>query len=153
MTWRRWDDDAYLLTELVAALSAPGQTPPGFLDMAKGAFAWRTVDDDLALAALAYDSLLDEGLSARARSQGSTRGLVFTGDGLSVEIQVTGDGIVGQLGPAGRGEISVYTPDGLFAEATADDIGAFTVELPPPGPVRLRCQAGEARFITDWICL
>jgi len=153
MTWQRWDDDAYLVAELVEALGAPGQIPPGLLDLGKGAFTWRTVDEDLALAALAYDSLLDEELSARARSQGSTRGLVFEDAGLSLEIQVTGEGIVGQLGPAGGGEISVWTPDGLFAEATADDVGGFTVELPPPGPVRLRCRTGEARFVTDWICL
>lgn len=150
MTWRRWDDDEHLLTELADALAGQEQVKPEFLRAGREAFTWRTVDEELELAALEYDSLLDDGLLTRARSQTTTRALIFTGGELSVEIQVTTDGIVGQLVPGESGQIALLGPDGPVAETSADDIGCFLLPSPPPGPVRLRCRAGDAGLVTDW---
>jgi hypothetical protein len=153
MTWQRWDDDDELLAELGQALREPGPIAEQFVTAGEGAFAWRTVEEDLALAALAYDSLLDDELAVRARSQSPPRALVFEAPGLAVEVQVSGEGVVGQLTPAGVGEVSLLTPDGPAARADADDIGCFVFGPPPPGPVRLECRTSDAALVTDWVCL
>ena len=53
-SWPHADDDA-LLAELGAALRAPGPVPEEFLAAARGIFAWRTIDTDLAIAELTFD--------------------------------------------------------------------------------------------------
>jgi hypothetical protein len=152
MTWRQWDDDEQLLAELAGALSDPGPVAAEYRDAGHGAFAWRTIDEDLALAALAYDSLLDDGLLTRARSQTAPRAMVFSGEELSVEIQVTADGLVGQLVPGEAGEVRMLGPAGEVAHTSADEIGCFLLPAPPPGPVRLSCRMGDSGLITEWFC-
>jgi hypothetical protein len=44
----------------------------------------------------------------------------------------------------------LVTPDGPQAAADADEVGYFTLPLPPPGPMRLDCQRGSERFLTEW---
>jgi RNA polymerase sigma factor (sigma-70 family) len=153
MAWQRWDDDEHLMAELGEALSAPGTVKESYLDAGRGAFTWRTVDEDLALAALAYDSALDEELVGRARSGDTSRALVFQGTDVSVEVHVSGEGLVGQLVPPATADVAVYTAAGVFARASADEIGCFTLAPPPPGPVRLECRTAEAALVTDWFCL
>ena len=52
-----WDDEE-LLAALRQALRARQAVSPGFVEAGKGAFAWRTIDAELAQ--LTYDSLVDE---------------------------------------------------------------------------------------------
>ena len=151
MTPRRWDDDENLLTELAEALRGPGFIAEALLDAGKAAYTWRTVDAELT--ALAYDSALDDELFARVRSGGTMRTLVFDSPGLSLEIEMTGEGIVGQLLPPGGGRVTIMTADGPFDQTVAEEIGCFTLRAPPPGPVRLDCRTDEARLVTEWVCL
>jgi hypothetical protein len=151
MTPRPWDDDENLLTELAGALRGPGFIAGAFLDAGKAAYIWRTVDAELT--ALAYDSSLDDELFARIRSGGTLRTLVFDSPDLSVEIEMTGEGIVGQLLPPVGGRVTIMTADGPFDQAVAEDIGCFTLRAPPPGPVRLDCQTDDARLVTEWVCV
>jgi hypothetical protein len=36
------------------------------------------------------------------------------------------------------------------AAAQADELGCFSLPPPPPGPMRLDCQRGTDRFLTEW---
>jgi hypothetical protein len=74
----------------------------------------------------------------------------FHGDRLSVEIEIDDGGIVGQLTPPGAARITLVTPDGPQAAADADEVGYFSLPVPPPGPMRLDCQHGSERFLTEW---
>lgn len=147
-----WDDDDQLLADLAAALHDETVPTEELRRMAQGAFAWRTVDTDLA--ALAYDSLLDEGLATRARSATGRRTVVFEHAAARIELELTSDGLVGQLAPyEDGGTVALWTVDGLVEEVTTDDSGCFLLDVPVTGPIRLRLRAGTADVTTDWIGL
>ncbi len=67
--------DELLLHELKQALAETGVAPPEVLAAAKGAFAWRTVDADLAL--LTYDSARSPQFQSAVRAQRAARQLTF----------------------------------------------------------------------------
>ena len=97
-----WDSDDVLLDALRDALSTPpGDVPPEFVEAAKAAFTWRTIDEELLLIT-SYDSVLDDTLFARARSTATARQLVFDADGVTLQVEVSAAGITGQLIPATR---------------------------------------------------
>jgi hypothetical protein len=153
MAPQRWDDDAALLVDLVEAMAEPGEIPDGFVEAGVAALAWRTVDAELTLAELVFDSDDAPQLSTSVRSGGSSRMLAFSGGGFALEIETSGAGIVGQLTPAGDGRVTCQTPAGPTAEATVDPAGYFILGPPPSGPVRLAvCTAGHT-IVTSWTCL
>jgi hypothetical protein len=153
MTSQLWDDDEQLLAALGEALTSAGPITERMLASGEGAFAWRTVDDELAMASLMYDSSVDDSVLVRKPSADAPRMLVFEGTALSVEIQVTGRTIVGQLIPPDRGEIAVQTTDGIVEVVPADDMGCFLLTCPPPGPMRLRCRSADVDLVTEWLRL
>ena|SRR5690349_10449264 len=150
MTEPRWEDEEQVLADLGAALRAPGAVSEELVEAGRQAATWRTVDEELA--ALAYDSALDADLLVRARSAGTVRTLVFDGDGLSVQVEVAGGELVGQLTPPQTGQVTLSTPAGSYDQTSADEIGCFLLGQ-PRGPVRLRCQTEQAVLVTDWVCL
>ena len=86
----RWDDDDRLLEDLGAALRGVAPASEAMLAAGEAAYAWRTVDAELA--ALCYDSHLDGELLMRGGSVSAglpTRSLVFEGRALSVDIEIT----------------------------------------------------------------
>lgn len=149
-----WSNDDALLAELSEAAGASGDVSDRILASARAAFAWRDIDADLALAHLTYDSVLaemDGALAMRGAQPEGPRMLVFEGPGCTVEIEVSDRGIVGQLIPPGRGHVDLLTRDGEAGAVTTDDVGCFTFNSPPAGPLRLRCSIGDAAFVTEWI--
>lgn len=153
MTSLHWDDDERLLEELRDALREAPQVPPRVLAAARGAFAWRTVDEDLELASLVYDSSVDEGVLVRGAPSEAPRTLAFSAGELSVEIEVTGEGIIGQLVPPGPGDVVLVTRDGPVASAVADEVGCFSLPRSGGEPVRLRCVCEAGRLETAWLRL
>jgi len=149
---RLWEDDESLLAELGEALRSPGPASSPFVEAGRLAFTWLTIDAELALAALAYDSALDDELVLRTRSGRPVRMLVFEGAAMSVEIEVTGDEVAGQLTPPRAGHISVMAAGGSIDEVSTDEEGSFLLAR-PRGPVRLRCRTDAAAVVTDWVCL
>ena len=147
--------------ELLAALADAGRleaVPVEAFAAAKSAFAWRTLDAELA--ALTYDSDIAEDAMAGMRSTGTAvpRALTFEASGLTVELEVVeGDGgrrLLGQLVPPQPGTVEARQ----FAATTtveADEVGRFTVVGLQSGPVSLRCEAqgGGAAVVTDWFVL
>lgn len=162
MTSARWDDDDRLLADLRAALAAPLELPAGWQAAADAAWSWRTVEDDLRLATLSFDSRLQP--VGGVRGDAESRTLVFDWPGLSLEVEVLPGQLVGQLvplaadgldtpAPVVRGAVQLLTADGQYAAVETDDTGSFLVMRPEHGPVRLLCRAGDVQGRTDWLTL
>jgi hypothetical protein len=150
VTSQGWDEDD-LLEQLRTALRQAGTPTPAMIAAGQAAFSWRTVDDELV--ALTHDSLADESVLVRS-SEAAPRSLVFEGRQLSVELEQTQDGLVGQLLPPTSGEGALLNPDGEeLAHAAIDELGCFCFESSPLGPVRLRCQTVSGALLTEWFRL
>ena len=153
MTLPLWEDDLALLADLSAALEGAAPAPEEFVVAALGALAWRSIDADLALAELTFDSARDPARAIRTRSHAAARTLAFSGGGVSVDVEVTAAGITGQVIPAGAGRVSCQTAAGTFDETTTDAVGCFVLRAPSTGPVRLHVRSGGRAVATSWICL
>lgn len=155
----RWDDDDALLAALGEALRSAGPPTDAAVAAAAGraAWAWRTVDAELAVAELVLDSAVDDDPALQREAGDDTRTLVFSRGGTSLEVSVRpgpdGPSLVGQLVPPGPGEVEALGPAGVLASARADDVGCFTLAPGAPGPVRLRVAAGGAGLVTEWLVL
>lgn len=148
--------DRALEEHVRAALAGADPVPDHVRAGAIAAFAARTLDAELA--ELAYDSLLDQQVTAGVRGDGGPRLLTFSAPALTVEVEVVDRGrtrrVVGQLVPPASGRVEVRHRDGVVA-TDADEIGRFAVGGVAPGPVRIRCDLGSSRrpVETDWVTL
>ncbi len=113
----------------------------------------RTVDADLLLAELAFDSGYDEALAVRSTPGSSPRMLVFDGGGYRVEAEVGDAGITGQVTPADSGKVSCQTAAGTFDETDVDETGCFVLRSPADGAVRLHVESDGRTIATSWINL
>jgi hypothetical protein len=147
-----WDDDE-LLTALRQAVRSREAVPADFVDAAKGAFAWRNIDAELA--ELTYDSetSVEHALSMRAEAA-SIRALTFTSARLTIELEIVGDSLLGQVVPAQSAAITVRPKTGAAAIFDADDIGRFSIQPKPAGMFRLHCRTTTGiEALTGWITL
>jgi hypothetical protein len=141
-------DDDELLAQLRQAAGHHDPVPRHVLEAAKGAFALRTLDDELA--DLLFDSLLDEDLVGVRGAV--TRQLTFGVGDITIDLDVETDELVGQVSPATPIGLAVETP----AEAVAvevDDRGRFFATRPTTGPFRLRLSLDERQLTTEWVTL
>ncbi|WP_422774643.1 hypothetical protein ACN28C_13105 [Plantactinospora sp. WMMC1484] len=127
--------------------------PDEFLAAGYAAFSWRTVDTELAIAELTFDSACDPEPAGLTRSAGSARALAFHAGPVVVAIEVTGTGIIGQLSPARGGRIVARTPRGPYEEVAVDAVGFFSLGPPPPGPVQLQARTADYAVATSWVPL
>lgn len=146
-----WDDDDDLLADLALALDHDAGTEEAWLRAGEAALTWRTVDGELA--ALSYDSLQDEGLMARARTATVRRTVVFEHALLRIELELTAEGVVGQLVPMAPTPLVLEGVDGPAQETESDDAGSFLFDVPAGSPFRLRCRVDGQEIATDWIGL
>lgn len=147
-----WDDEE-LLTALRQALSPRNAVPAEFVAAGKQAFAWRTIDAELA--ELTYDSLtsLEDALSMRAETA-SIRALTFTSPRLTIELEVVGDSLLGQIVPGQPAVITIQPKSAASSIVEVDDIGRFLLQPLPAGLFRLRCRtATGVETLTGWITL
>jgi hypothetical protein len=147
MTTPGRDDDDRLLDELRAAYRTAGPPTPTMIAAGRAAFSWGAVDAELA--ALTHDSLRDELAGVRGPAA-PPRTLVFQGAQVSVEVEHTDAGLAGQLIPPTAGEVTLWSPDGELASATADELGCFELGDAPSGLVRLRCRTSSGVLLTEW---
>lgn len=145
-------DDEQLLTELRAALDGFDVVPESVRAAARDAFTWRTIDAELA--ALSYDSFMDDKELAGVRSGGdAVRMLTFEAEQLTVEVEVEHGRLIGQLVPPQGGQVEVRHSGGSMT-VEADEVGRFVAEPVPRGPFSLRCHTETATaIVTDWIVL
>ncbi len=144
---RRRVDDA-LLAEMAAALRSAGPPSETMIAGARAAFAWRTVDEELA--ALSYDSRQDDLVAVRGADDEAPT-LVYEASALAVELQLLDTVLLGQLVPAGPGEVVVLAAEGEVARADTDALGCFRLPVTGTAPLRLRCTTPQATLLTDWI--
>lgn len=142
---------------LAAAARRFDPVPEDVLAAARGSFAWRAVDAELA--GLAYDSLVDEDqLPAVVRGANRSRMLSFQAPDLTVEVEVDESGtrtVTGQLVPAQPAHVELRHPGGVIA-VRADDLGRFRATGVPAGPVSLLCRSARDPITlveTDWVVL
>ncbi len=147
-----WDDDQ-LLRALGQALKARQAVPSWFIETGRNAFAWHNIEAELAQ--LTYDSKQDRLQAAVMRSEtASIRALTFTSPHLSVELEVTGNSLLGQLLPAREGELEIHTRAGEISTTEVDEIGCFSVDPIPDSPFRLRCHSADGTdVLTGWITI
>ncbi|HEY9336182.1 MAG TPA: hypothetical protein VIQ79_17230 [Kribbella sp.] len=143
-----WHDDEKLIAALREALASAEDVPSAFVEAGKAAFAWRSIDAELA--ALTYDSAL-EPVAIRSESA-ILRSLTFASDGWTVELELTPDAVLGQLDPPGVGTVTARGDGGELATADIDELGFFVLGPPPTVPYRLVCQTSSGTTIlTGWI--
>ncbi len=100
-------DDEGLMEELARAVAQTEAVPDHRRNAARAAFTWRTIDEELL--ALTHDSL--ELADAAVRGALDVRTLGFESDGLSLEIEVDGDRVFGQVLDAEVDEVVVESTD------------------------------------------
>ena len=148
-------EDEKLLAELRQA-GRLDPVPAEAIAAARSTLAWRTIDAELA--ELAYDSLLDDNAMAGLRGVDATvRMMTFESPALTVEVEADARGdrrrLIGQLVPPQRARLTVRSTRGVVT-VDADELGRFTVDELPPGPVSLHVQGeggSSVAVTTDWI--
>jgi hypothetical protein len=145
-------DDEQLLAALGEALKARKAVPAWFVETGKSAYAWHNIDAELAQ--LTYDSSHDTMGAAVTRAEAaSIRSLTFTSPHVSVEVEVTGNSLLGQVIPPRAGTLETHTRAGVTA-TPVDDIGCFAVDPIPASPFRLRYRTTDGiDMLTGWITL
>ncbi|MEV0201404.1 hypothetical protein [Nonomuraea sp. NPDC050691] len=150
---RPWSDEE-TLAELAVAIRAAEEVPREVVASAQAAFTWRSIDDELAR--LAYDSETDgERTAALTRSESAPlRALTFACHSLTIELEVAGDALVGQIVPGQVTDINVRVLSGVTATVRSDEVGGFTIRPIPDHPFHLQCRTGDGvRVSTSWITL
>jgi hypothetical protein len=119
-------------------------------DAAVAAWSWRTIDEELA--ELAYDSAGEPELAGVRGDATRHRQLTFEADGASLELELFGRELLGQVLPGRRVRVRLSTPDGPGRELDSDDRGRFRVADVPSGVFRLSYDAHDGpRRSTGWI--
>lgn len=155
MTTESEPEDGDLLAALRGVWDEVDSVPAHVLEAARGAFAWRDLDAELA--ELVLDSRLTD---AGVRSADGPRLLTFEAPGLTVEVEVgvtaTGRNLVGQLVPPGPAAVTVRC-NGPDRTVDADDLGRFSAAGVPAGPVSLLCRRtsdeGAPALATSWVTI
>ena len=147
-----WENEE-LLVALREAVRARLAVPDEFVQAGQDAFAWHNIDAELAQ--LTYDSTRepDQAMSLRAETA-SIRALTFTSAHLTIELEVTRDGLVGQIVPAQAATITVQSQSDAETSVSADEIGCFSIQPTPSGPFRLQCRTATGlEVLTGWTTL
>jgi hypothetical protein len=144
-------NDDQLLAELREAFHAAEEVPVGFVAAGKAAFAWRSIDAELA--ALADEVPSHEALAGTRTEHAAVRALSFRADGLSIEIEVTADAILGQIVPPRAGRVEVQSLSGTEHTSVVDESGWFSIRPLPSTMFRLHLHTGTGDVVTEWITL
>ncbi|WP_395576009.1 hypothetical protein [Streptomyces sp. BK79] len=140
-------DTGLLEEELRQAAAILDPVPAELRRIAVDAFALH--DLDARVAELTFDSLVDA-IPVRGETD-PPRMLTFRADDVILDVEVTADGLIGQVLPPGPARIEVLSGPLAHARLTADDMGRFTGEAPPTGPFALRLRTGGDVVVTQWL--
>lgn len=139
--------DTLLEEELRQAAAVLDPVPAELLQTALDAFALH--DLEARLAELTFDSLVDA-LPVRGVMD-PPRMLTFRAGEVSVDVEVTPDGLIGQVLPPQSARIEVLGGPQTARPVTADTLGRFTSDIPPAGPFALRLRTGAEVIVTEWL--
>lgn len=151
------DDDA-LMALLDEAVKEADAVPDRRREAARAAFTWRSVDDELA--ELLHDSALDAGAAVRSGGAAGPRSLAFGRSGLTLEVEVDGDQLLGEViatGAAadaeGLASVTLQRPDTPDVTTTVDAAGFFRFAGVGTGAVRFVVERGGWSLTTPWVNL
>ncbi|WP_314220142.1 hypothetical protein [Streptomyces zaehneri] len=111
--------------------------------------AYALHDLDARIAELTFDSLVDA-IPVRGAVD-VPRMLTFHTGGLTVDVEVTDEGLMGQLLPPQSASIEVLNGPRAGASLTADDMGRFACDAPAGGPFALRLRTDAEVVVTEWL--
>ena len=139
-------DDEGLMEELARAMGQVAAVPDHRREAARAAFTWRTIDEELL--ALTHDSL--ELADAAVRGALDVRTLGFESDGLSLEIEVDGDRVFGQVLDAEVDEVVVESVEDGSQTSSGRRLGGLLGGRPGrPGAVRRAGRRRAAAYAVD----
>ncbi|WP_245936268.1 hypothetical protein [Streptomyces cahuitamycinicus] len=140
-------DAGILEEELRQAAAVLDPVPAELQQIAVDAYALH--DLDARVAELTFDSLVDA-LPVRGLTD-VPRMLTFRAGEVTVDVEVTAQGLMGQVLPPQPARIEVLGGPRPGSPLMADDLGRFTGDAPPTGPFALRLRTGEAVVVTEWL--
>lgn len=145
-----WDDltEDQLLAELREAVAEADQVTDRQREAARAAFTWRTVDAELA--ELLHDSALE---SAAVRGDEAARTLSFASGSLTLEVEIDGDTVRGQVVGAAADSVLMQRSIADDDPLPVDQAGFFRVEGVAPGPVRFVVRAGDWTLTSPWVAI
>lgn len=146
-----WDDDRRLAEDLAAALRTADEVPERLLAAGRAAFAWHTIDADLAT--LVFDSagMADTGVRSEPAA---LRSLAFDASQVSLEIEVHPRELIGQVAPPQPGSIDLRERDGSVREIAVDGLGWFQISPRPTGAFQLHLRTDSGlSVLTEWTTL
>jgi hypothetical protein len=134
--------------DLRAAAASVDPVPERLVHGAITAYAWRTVDADLA--ELVFDSLAESAVGV-VRGGDQPRLVTFRADDLTVELELEGDRrLIGRIEPAGVNEIGIQQGPRTVTVPT-DRLGRFATSDLTRGALRLHIRTPQRVVVTDWI--
>ncbi|MFF4836261.1 hypothetical protein [Streptomyces sp. NPDC001315] len=145
-----WDDGFdcdRLEEELREAAAILDPVPAELCRIAVEAYALH--DLDARIAELTFDSLVDA-IPVRG-AMDPPRMLTFRTGELTVDVEVTSEGLLGQVLPPQAARIEVLNGPQPTAPLTTDDLGRFACDAPPAGPFALRLRTGGEVVVTEWL--
>lgn len=140
-------DSGLLEEELRQAAAVLDPLPPALLQIAVDAYALH--DLDARVAELTFDSLVDA-IPVRGATD-VPRMLTFTAGEVTLDVEVTAEGLMGQVLPPQPARVEVLGGPQTTATLTADDLGRFTTATPPSGPFALRLRTDDDVVVTEWL--
>ncbi|MGW2486337.1 hypothetical protein ACWCV9_03830 [Streptomyces sp. NPDC001606] len=140
-------EDGLLEEELRRAIAVLDPVPEQLCQLALDAYALH--DLDARVAELTFDSLVDA-LPVRGAVD-APRMLTFRAGGVTVDVEVTEDGLIGQLLPPRAADVEVLGGPGSARPVAVDTLGRFTSDTPPVGPFALRLRTGGEVIVTEWL--
>jgi hypothetical protein len=149
LNWDAMTDDE-LIAALGEAVAEGSSVSERRRDAARAAFTWRTVDEELA--ELLHDSLLDAGAAVRS-SGGTPRALTFGRSGITIEVEVDGDQVLGEVVDGAGAAVTLQRPDLEDAAVEADAAGFFRFSGVGAGLARFVVEVGGFSLTTPWVTL
>lgn len=149
-----WNDEE-LMAELTAAVEEETAVSDRRRSAARAAFTWRTVDAELA--ELLHDSALDAGAAVRSGpgDAGGPRMLSFRRSAVTLEVEVDGDEVLGEVVEDGGSEtgpatVTLQRPDAEDRTTETDASGFFRFSDVGPGSVRFVVSRAGWSLTTPW---
>ncbi|WP_329600247.1 hypothetical protein OIE43_05570 [Streptomyces pseudovenezuelae] len=133
--------------ELRQATAILDPVPAALRQIAMEAFALHDLDSQIA--ELSFDSVVDA-LPVRGAT-GAPRMLTFHAGEVTVDVELTPQGLMGQVLPPRSARIEVLSGPQAGSPLTTDDMGRFTCDTSPAGPFALRLRTGGQVIVTDWL--
>lgn len=133
--------------ELRQATAILDPVPAALRQIAMEAFALHDLDSQIA--ELSFDSVVDA-LPVRGAT-GAPRMLTFHAGEVTVDVELTPQGLMGQVLPPRSARIEVLSGPQAGSPLTTDDMGRFTCDTSPVSPFALRLRTGGQVIVTDWL--